>query len=42
MNTESAFAPIGVAMLDYEIAGAGRPLVMIRARVGTLRRRWPS
>ena len=41
MQTESGFAPIGDAKLYYEMAGEGRPFVMIHAGVGTLRRRLP-
>jgi len=40
--SESGFAPIGDAHLYYDTAGEGRPLVMIHAGVGRLRRRWPS
>ena len=40
--TESGFASIGDVRLYYETAGAGRPLVMIHAGVGRLRRRLPS
>jgi len=40
-ETDSGFAPSGDTSLYYEMAGEGRPLVMIHAGVGTLRRRLP-